>query len=345
MSFLGKWHMRILFGVVILFMFAAICGCGNSKAPSNTAGKAKIVLGDCSWDSIMVHNRIAGFIIEHGYGYPVDFVFGETMPILQGLQKGDVHILMEAWIDNFLEAYNKALASGQVVELGSNFSDAPQGWYVPTYLIKGDPQRGIEPVAPDLKSVEDLPKYWQLFKDPEQPNKGRFHNGPPGWLVTSVNAEKIKVYGLEDYYVSFMTGSDTALTTSLVSAYEKGIPWLGYYWEPTWVMGKYDMYLLEEPPYNKEVWEQNHGCAFPSCTPRIVINRNLKQMAPEVVEFLENYQTTLEDNNTFLAYMHDTGGSASDAALWFLKQYPEKWKKWIPAEVALKVEQALAKAN
>ena len=106
--------------------------------------------------------------------------------------KGSIDIYMEVWADNYKDTWEKLLADGSIIKLGTNYPDAPQGWYVPTYMIKGDTERGIEPVAPDLKSVNDLPKYWDLFKDREVPGKGRFHNSPPGWAVTDINAAKIK---------------------------------------------------------------------------------------------------------------------------------------------------------
>ncbi|HAA89019.1 MAG: ABC-type glycine betaine transport, periplasmic subunit [Thermoanaerobacterales bacterium 50_218] len=339
LSFRRKKH---YFALCVTFLFVGallLSGCGGGQEQPSV--KEKIVFADLSWDSSQVHNRIAGFIVEHGYGYQVDYLMGESVPLLQGLARGDVDVMMEAWVDNYGESYEKVLKEGKIEDLGANFPDAPQGWYVPTYVIKGDPERGIEPMAPDLKSVFDLPKYWQLFKDPEVPNKGRFYNSPPGWVCTEINEAKIKAYGLDKYFNVFGTGSDTALATSIASAYEKGEPWLGYYWEPTWIMGKYDMTLLEEPPYDEERWNEDYGCAYPMCRVHIAVNSKLREKAPEVVEFLQNYETTLEQTNKALAYMRDSGGDAADAAIWFLKQYPQQWKKWVPEDVAAKVEEAL----
>jgi glycine betaine/proline transport system substrate-binding protein len=334
---------------LLLVSCLLISGCGQqNESGSDDAdiSKPTLVLADVSWDSIKVHNRIASFIIEHGYGYPEPkYIFGDTLPMLQGLAKGDVDIYMEVWADNIDEAWEEVLAEGSVRNLGPNLPDGPQGWWVPTYMIEGDPERGIEPMTPDLKSVKDLPQYWELFKDPEVPSKGRFHNSPPGWICTSINEVKMKTYGLEDTYNVFSTGSDAALVTSMVTAYEKGEPWLGYYWEPTWVMGKLDMTMLEEPPYDEAVWndENNRGCAYPPAQVLVGINSKLEEKAPELIEFLDNYQTTLAQNNDFLAYMDDYEGDNSEeaAAIYFLKTYPEVWKSWLPEDIAAKVENAL----
>ena len=333
-------------GIVLLLFVFVLSGCGPGTADkgASQSDKPVLVFADVSWDSVKVHNRIAGFIIEHGYNYPTPkYRFGDSLPTLQGLGQGNIDIIMEVCADNYKEPWEKMLADGSVKNLGTNFPDAPQGWYVPTYLIKGDPERGIKPLAPGLKSVSDLPKYWELFKDAEVPTKGRFHNSPPGWVVTDMNEAKIKSYGLNSTFNVFSTGSDAALAASMVSAYQKGQPWLGYYWEPTWIMGKLDMTLLTEPPYDKKIHEDesNRGCAYPAAKVYIGINSKVEQTAPEVVTFLKKYSTTLEQNNDFLAYMSDHEGEAEEAAIYFLKKYPQVWKAWLTEEAAAGVETAL----
>lgn len=77
--------------------------------------------------------------------------------------------------------------------------NAVEGWYVPAYVIKGDPARNLKPLAPELKSVADLKRYPQVFKDPEAPTKGRFLNSPSGWTSEIVNTQKLKAYALEGY--------------------------------------------------------------------------------------------------------------------------------------------------
>jgi glycine betaine/proline transport system substrate-binding protein len=310
------------------------------STPAVAASK-KLVLADVGWDSVQVHNRIAGFILKHGYGYEVEYMPGETIPLFAGLARGDIDINMEVWIANQREAYDKAIKAGQVVDLGSNFPDSWQGWLIPTYMIKGDPKRSIKPTAPDLKSVNDLPKYWKLFKDPEDPSKGRFYNSLPGWECTKINTKKLKVYGLDKYYNDFITGSDAALNGSMAAAFKKGEPWFGYYWAPTWPLGKYDMTPLEEPPFDQTVWDKNFGCEYPSVKVNIVVNTSLSEKAPDVVAFLKNYETTQAMANKFLAYMQEKKAKKKDAALWFLKNYRDLWHGWVPSDVMKKVEAAV----
>lgn len=306
-----------------------------------SAAKGTIKFAEMDWDSIKVHNRIAGFIIEHGYDYNAEYVNGATVLLNTVLIKGDIDVNMESWTENVQEIYDKGIKSGNVIDLGPNFPDNWQGWMVPTYMIKGDPERGIKPMAPDLKSVSDLPRYWKLFKDPEDPGKGRFYNSLPGWACTKINSTKLKSYGLDKYYNDFITGSYPALTGSMVAAVKKGKPWLGYHWEPTWVMGMLDMTRLEEPAFDQKVWDKDKTCEYMSNHVNILINSGMTKRAPEVVEFLRKYETTTAITNKCLAYMQETKASTEDAAIWFLKNYEDLWTGWVSADVAGKVKAAL----
>src|SRR5690606_29810103 len=85
---------------------------GSTPAPSDTAPGSSdldgpIVFADFGWDSAYFHNRVAQFILEHGYGYETTSVPGETVPLTQGMIRGDVHVATEFWADQnppFLEA-------------------------------------------------------------------------------------------------------------------------------------------------------------------------------------------------------------------------------------------------
>ncbi|MCK5351567.1 ABC transporter substrate-binding protein, partial [bacterium] len=284
---------------------------------------------------------IAGFIIEHGYGYGIELMPGDTVPMFAGLMRGDIDITMEIWVDNQQPAFDNAIADGKVIDLGPNFPDSWQGWLVPTYVIKGDPARGIKPMAPDLKSVSDLPKYKDLFKDVEDPGKGRFYSCIAGWECEMINEKKFAAYGLDDTYNIFLPGSGAALVASMAGAYKKGEPWFGYYWAPTWALGLYDMTPLEEPVYDKAIFGSTAKCAYPAVSVNIAVNSSMPKKAPDVVEFLKKYETTQALTNKFLGYMEENKVDTQKAAEWFLKEYEALWTQWVPADVAAKVKKAL----
>lgn len=327
--------------LLIAFLAVTLVGTGCSQGTKEAEKeKPTLIFADAGWDSIRFHNEIAGFIIEKGYGYKTDVTAASTPITFLGLRNGEIDLYMEVWTDN-IDDYGEAIEKGDIQELSVNFDDDMQGLYVPTYIIKGDPERGIEPLAPDLKSVQDLPKYWEVFKDPEDKTKGRIYGAIPGWAVDQIMVDKIKNYGLDKNYNVFRPGSDTALATSMVQAVEAGEPWVGYYWEPTWIIGKYDMTLLEEPPYNKEQWEKDYTTAFAPCRVTVAVNKDTINEAPDVVEFLKKYKTNSSVTSEGLAYMQDNNVGADEAAKWFLKNKKDMWLKWVPEDIAKKVEAAL----
>jgi len=258
-----------------------------------------------------------------------------------GVRSGDIDVSMEIWTANQKEPYNEALAAGEVVELGVNFDDNAQGLYVPTYVIEGDAERGIEPMAPGLKTVKDLEDYWQVFEDEEDPSKGRIYGAIPGWAVDEIMRTKVETYGLDEYYNYFSPGSDTALSAAIVSSYQRGEPIVAYYWEPTWIMGMLDMTLLEDEPYSEELWNNGYACEFEAMEIAIAANAEFVKRNPELAEFLSKYSTTSQLTSEALAYMRENETDERAAAEWFLKNREDVWTQWVSEDVAQKVKNSL----
>ncbi|NMC54762.1 MAG: ABC transporter substrate-binding protein [Chloroflexi bacterium] len=334
-------------------------GAAPASQPSAAAEEKEVIrFGDQQWDTLWINNAIAGFIIEHGYGYPVETVELTTPVALQSIETGDIDVIMELWRANIMEWYNRVTAEGIVVDLGNSFDVSTQGWYVPRYVIEGDAERGIEPLAPDLKTVYDLANYTEVFQDPEDPNKGVFVNAITGWQVAEVNRAKFKAYGLLDLYNFQEPGSSGALDAAIAGAYKKGEPVLAYYWEPTWLMGTYDMVLLEEPAYNDECWAEisqyvegtisldevteTSGCAFETTGIHKGVNAGLIERAPEVAEFLHAMEIPTPLLNELAAYLaSDDAIDADDTAVYFLQNHTDLWMEWVSEETAAAVQAAL----
>lgn len=323
-----------IFSIILLVLAGCDGGAGDQEIET-------IVFADAGWDSIRVHNSIAQIIIENGFGYDTDVITGSTATTFQGLREGDINVYMEVWTDNIMEMYEEGIDSGDVIQMSINFDDNDQGLYVPSYVIEGDSERGIEPLAPDLKTVEDLKKYPEVFEDPEDPGKGRIINAPSGWELSQNIDEKFDVYGLHDTFNNFMPGSDAAIVTSLVDAYNKGKGWVGYYWAPTSITAKYDLVLLEEPDYDPEIWNENSGTKFPPNDVVVAVQKDLPDQAPEVTDFLKNYETSSELTEAALLYMEENDVDNEEAAIWWMKEYEDVWSEWVSEEVAEKVRDAL----
>lgn len=344
------WLKLVALFAVLALVITACTGDDDDDNGAASNGESTwdqpIVFGDFNWDSAIVHNRIAQYIVEHGYGYETDTIAATTLPMLQGLRDNDVQIVMEMWIDNMPDSYHEEVEEGVFIDHGPNYAESVQGWYVPTYVIEGDPERGIEPMAPDLRHVDDLPQYWEVFQDEEDPSKGRLYHGVPGWEVTEISKSKLEVYGLDETYNGFEPGSEAALFASVAAANERGEGWVGYLWEPAWIFAQVDLTMLDEPEYTDECWDNIHdgetACAFPSVRVHIVSNPEIVEGAPELVELLENYTSTMDETSAIMDYMIENEATAEETAVWWLQNFEDEWSDWVPEDVADSVRDALA---
>jgi len=324
----------------------AVSASAQAAAPKCEINRP-IVFAGLDWDSNTLHVDVARFILEKGYGCETDVMNGTSLPLLAGLSRGDVDVMMEVWVDNILNAWNDMLKKGTVAWLGVNFPDADQGWYVPRFLVEGPQAK-----APDLKSVSDLLKYKKLFTDPEEPSMGRFYNGPIGWNCEIINTKKLHAYNLDSSFTNFRPGTSGALAASIAASFKRKKPIVAYYWGPTWVMGKYDLVKLEEPPYDKAVWDKlnetkaakdvDQATAYPTVKVGIAANTKFIDTAPKTIEFLKKYGTSNAIVSKGLTYMQSNPKAKwGDVARHFLSTNPDLWIKWVPQDVAARVKAAL----
>lgn len=325
---------KIAAALIAVLLLSCLSGCGKKTSAR------ELVFADVGWDSVKFHNAVAGLIGEAAFGYTWREVPGSTPITHLALKRGEIDIHMEEWTDN-IATYAEDRDAGLITELGTNFGDNNQGLYVPRYVIEGDPARGIEPMAPDLKTVQDLKKYPQLFKDAENPKKGRIYGAIPGWEIDEIMNKKVQFNGLSDDYIYFRPGSDAALSAAFSSAYEKGQPIVGYYWEPTWLLGKYDMVLLDDIPYVDEAGFKSGETACPSVKVTIAVSNGFAAEEPEFCEFLGKYQTSSALTSEGLAHMQDTNDNYNETAKWFLAEHPELIEAWLPEDKANDVKGAL----
>lgn len=333
-----KSRRRLLPLIVLLVVcFAVLPGIAGDKKPT-------LKINTWSWTSGEVQGYIAGYIIEHAYGYPVEYTSGSSAMVVLGMREGDLDFGIDTWTNNVGEVLNEGYIKGEVIDLGQAYSKAPHGFYVPTFVIKGDEERGIEPMAPDLETLADLEKYWKLFKDPADPSKGRIYGAPSSWEIALKEPKLFEEVGIAEEFNKMDPGTQAGLASAATSAYKKGKPIVFYYYEPTWLMGMYDFTRLEFPDLvgEKELYPLSNKV-------HVAANPGLATKAPRVVNLLANYQTTLGTVNEILAYKQATGADSEETAIYYLKNYPEQWHQWFPVvfeeekRLINAVEEALAK--
>ena len=308
----------------------------DERAMMEEAPKETIVFSDLNWTSAQVQNRIAQYIVEHGYGYPTDVILGATLPNFQGLQKGDIHVTLEIWLPNQSIGWEKAVEIGDVVSVGTSLvGDWQSTFVVPKYVADANP---------DLKTPQDLlkPEYQELFATADSRGKARLVACVIGWSCELVNTAQIESYGLADGLHVINPGSQEAMFAEVYAAFEKKEPWLGYMWGTGDPALKLDLVRLEEEPYTEECWDTDKACAFAESLVLVAVHKSLLPRAPEVIGMLQNWEFSIDLYKSIFQWMDANPGSeASEAAEWFL-QNNKVWESWVTPEAAAAVNAALA---
>ena len=319
--------------VIAVFGWAIATDAG---VPTSESTKRTLVFSDLNWNSAQIQNRVAQYIVEKGYGYPTDVVFGALLPLFQELRRGDSHITLEIWLPTQDEAWDEAVAAGEVVSIGLSLGKHWQSAFViPKYL---------QEQYPELDNVEDLKEeqFKKLFQNAETGDKARLVSCVIGWACEEVNAAQVEAYGLSEHVEIVNPDDGAAANADLYGAYERGDPWLGYQWgtnDPALVL---DLVRLEEPPYSDECWWTTKACGYQDATILIAVHPSVMTDAPDVVEMLRAWSFNIAIYKGVAAWLQDhPDASPEDAALWWLNGNAGVWGQWVTEEAAAAIQAAL----
>ena len=292
-----------------------------------------VVFGNSNWTSAQLQTEIARHMVEHGYGYATEKVFGGSIPLFQGLRDGDIHLLMEVWLPNQIEQWQAALFAGDILDLGTSLgNDWQSAFVIPAYL---------QEQYPGLDHVEDLKQqqYRSLFSTAETGGKARLVSCVVGWLCEEVNRQQIEGYGLQDHVYIVNPGDGAALDESLYGAYGNGDPWLGYQWGSNNAALLQDLVRLEEPAYSDECWSTDRACAYEDATILIGAHSSLPELAPDVVDFLEKWDFDVDVHLRYATRWMDDNPEASieEAALNWLTNNVDTWSAWVTEDAAARI--------
>ena len=328
---------------------------GFFSVPLSTASAAdcSVHIGDFDWDSANIHTAIGAYILENGYGCDVQVTKGSTNPILAALIDNQIDIIFEHWTDNNVQLIDPELESGNLVFLGVNTPASEQAFFVDRATSEKH----------NITSVEDLakPEIAMLFKDPENPEKGRLTSCISGWTCYTINLVKLKEYGLDDLYTNFDPGSGGALDAAIMAASTKNQPIVTYYWTPTSLMGKpeVDLVRLTEPAYDEscwsdmmtvvedikangpEVYKPSCACEYKDMALTKLATGKFAKEQPAIIDFANAYTIPTAVVNNMLAYYVDESGGDMEATAMYYLETDSSWESWVPDDVATKVKKSL----
>jgi glycine betaine/proline transport system substrate-binding protein len=304
-----------------------------------------VTVANMNWPSAEVLAWLDKIILEAGYGCEVELVPGDTTPTLTSMtEKGEPDIAPEAWINAQRTILDKAAAEGKLHYASEALSDGGvEGWWIPKYIADANP---------DIKTIDDALARKDLFPAPEDASKGAVVGCPQGWGCQIITANLFNAYGAGDKgFVLVDPGSAAGLDGSISGAFEKKQAWLGYYWAPTSILGKYEMVRLGHGvEHDKAEWDRctsQADCkdakknAWSKSEVFTVVTDRFKKAGGPAYDYLAKRAWQNATVNGLLAWMADNQAGGEAGAKHFLKTNEDIWTKWVTPDVADKVKKSL----
>ena len=303
---------------------------------ASAACDAPIKFGALTWESGQFISGVLKYIAEDGYDCTIEEVPGAGPALETALSQNDIQVIGEQWVGRS-PIMEQAIAQNKVAVIGDTLKGgATQGWYVPKYVLDENP---------GLRSYQDLPKYAELFKDPEEPRKSRFMNCPSGWTCEIFNSRLLKNTGLDSIFNNAHPGTGAALDAEIASAFEQHKPLLFYYWQPTGLMAKYDFAPLAFPAHDDACWQDllladgTADCVsgFPVSPLGIAVSTPFIDSNPELAAVFKKVQFSSDELNGAILEMSESKRSGDEQALTFLRENPNVWQHWLSEEAATRL--------
>lgn len=280
------------------------------------------------WTGGAVSCKILQVILEDEMGYKLKRI---TMPsgpnVYEGIRAGDLDFACESWPsyspskDKYVEHFG---GDGTVAYLEPMGIVGNTGYYVPRYLIEGDSERGIEPMAPDLKSYQDLEKYADLFKTIDTGDKGRLLACPvAAWQCQ----ETERWEGLGVDYQLVELGSETAHWAEIRAAYQRGEPFIAYTWEPHWIHSELDLVEIELPPYSEDC---TPACGWPKDVTFNYGRVDLEQDLPDVTRLVKNMNLSNQEQAGMIHAIDIGGRDMDEVVREWMASHEDVWRAWMP---------------
>jgi glycine betaine/proline transport system substrate-binding protein len=329
----------------ILVSAAAGLGICLMTDATQAADCGRVSIAEMNWASAGVAAQVDKIILEKGYGCSVDIIPGDTMPTFTSMNENSTpDIAPEFWINSVRTQLDVAVKEGRLIQAAEIQTDgAVEGWWIPKFVADAHP---------DIKTVEDALEHPELFPASDDKNKAAIYNCPSGWSCRVSTANLFRATGAGDKGFELVdTRSANDLDNSIALAFEEKTGWLGYYWAPTSIMGKYEMVKLSfGVPHNKMEWDT--CTAVPDC-PNAKVNsypisqaftlvtKEFADKAGVAMEYIKARKWSNDIVNNVLAWQRDSQASNERAARYFLAEHQDVWTKWVTPGVAERVRAAL----
>ncbi|SFE81883.1 glycine betaine ABC transporter substrate-binding protein [Alteribacillus iranensis] len=294
---------KVLFSLMTVLLILMIAGCGagdteeenNEEAAEENTKDQTITFGVTPWTSTVPPTKIARLIVED-MGYEVEEISADVSSIYVGLSRGDISAYMDSWMpvhETYLNKYEE-----NVEKTAKSYGPTESGVVVPEYM------EDVEKVS-DLKGKEEMLDH-------------TFYGLEKGGSNAEVIDDFIEEYDLDLEQLNSSEGGMLAEARRHMTDEE---PVVFYGWRPHTMFNKMDIKVLED---EKKVKEDS--------SVYVMTNKELKESAPDVYEFLSNWSIEIDDLEEMMMKIEDEGQDPEEVAREWVDNNQDKVNEMINGE-------------
>jgi glycine betaine/proline transport system substrate-binding protein len=285
-------------------------------------------MAEINYSSQMIQTEIGRRVLDH-MGYEVNKKAMDAAATFPAMARSDNTITIETWAGLLRDPVEEFVnQKKEVVDYGPNGTTGEEGWYVPTYVIEGDADRGIEPMCPGLPDYRALNDCVDVFKTATTGSQGRYLSGAKAW--GKIYGDDRRIRNLDLNYKMEFAGSEAALVAEIKRAHDRGEPILSLMWRPHFLTSQYDMTMVEFPEYSDECWATTRACSWPPIDIRKFASSAFEEARPTAAAFLKEYSLSDEDLGKMLIAYEEEGKSVEEVVDEWMQAKPDVWEAWIP---------------
>ncbi|MDK3020840.1 ABC transporter substrate-binding protein [Pseudodonghicola flavimaris] len=290
----------------------------NSAAAAELGDvKDPIKLAVLEWTGAQVSTQLAGMILEKA-GYAVEYVPAGSFPQYSGLSDGTLSATVEIWSNNVGDIYPRALAAGDIENIGSLGLETREGWAYPRFMEE------VCPGLPDWTALKEPACAAALATTDTLPN-GRLLDYPADW--GSRSAEIIADNDLP--LTAIPAGSEGAMIAELRAAQATHSPLLLMFWGPHHVLAEIDLGWVEMPPCASD--DPDKCVKLPEVEK--VVWSGFADKWPAGYEILKSFQVTSSDQEKLMAAILEEGQPLEEVAAGWIDSHQDVWQPWVDAAV------------
>ena len=279
----------------------------------------KIALSEWTGQHISAH--FAANLFKE-LGHEVELITAGAVPQFAAFAEGSLHYQPEVWTNNVGEIYPKAVASGDIIVLGSLGLNPQEGWIYPPYMAEK---------CPGLPSYQALYDCAQAFAAADTFPNGRLITYPADWGTRSSDLVKL----IEMPFKPIPGGSEGAMVAELKSAVAAEQPILMMFWQPHWLFAEMEMDWVawDAPQGNCDESNQSRGqaCGFQQATVDKIASKPFVESFPKALKVAEQMQLTNEVQNALIHEVDQMGREIEEVVAEWMAANEDIWKPWIEA--------------